>query len=147
MIFGLILTDGLVIEAHPGDHAGRVIFDQHIHFRDQVTNDGFAVFAARIETEAQLAAILLDEVPTALVLNKWHRARAVAVGCKFDLDNLGAHLRHQLGNCRTGDELREIKRLVAVEYVLGSVDRHDGHLFVETRGVPIASPGRLPAAK
>jgi hypothetical protein len=52
-------------------------------------------------------------------------ARAVVVRRKFNLDNLGAHLGHQLRNRRTGDELREIKRLVAVEHMPLPVERHD----------------------
>src|ERR1700685_3099114 len=71
--FRIDAASGLVVKPHPRDGARREIFDHHIHLRDQLANDRFAGFSARIETKAQLAAILLDEVTAALVLDERHR--------------------------------------------------------------------------
>ncbi|MEA2648496.1 MAG: hypothetical protein QOG61_931, partial [Candidatus Binataceae bacterium] len=41
----------------------------------------------------------------------------IAVGRELNFDNLGAHLSHHERAGRTGDELREVENLEAIEHV------------------------------
>src|SRR5579875_501195 len=116
--------NGWIIEAHPADHARREILDDDVDLRDQIAKNRQRFRSFYIETDSELAAILLNVITAAAVFQVRQFARAIAVRRDFDFNDLRAHLRHHPGRRRSGDVLREVENFVGLENMRGSSHRY-----------------------
>ena len=106
----------LVVQAATLQDARPIVLNDHIHVRNQRPDQFDRLGLFEIETDALLAAILLDEVDTAAVLEKGDGARRVALLGLFDLNDLGSEFGHQAGGRRAGQILGEIQDGDAVQH-------------------------------
>src|SRR5262249_22254553 len=124
---GIDSFERVITQSHLTDDARREILDHNIDLGHQLLDQIDAFRPAQIDTEAFLAPILLDEESAPLVADVVEVARPVTMRSELNLDDFGAHPRHQAGSGWSGDEVGKIKHLVTGEQMLRAVS-HSGML-------------------
>ncbi len=103
---GVDLGQGIKAQAPPFHRAGAEILDQDVGFAHEILQDRLACLAAQIDGDGALPA--RDDRPPdriAIVIKPPPLAHRVALAGRFDLDDLGAEIGHDLSAIGTCDQL------------------------------------------
>ena len=85
---------------------------------------GPAAWIAQVDTQAFLAAIVLDVKQAALDAKDGGVAAQVALGSRLDFDDIGAHLGQHATTGWPGQRARKVEHAQPAENVLAVLGRH-----------------------
>ena len=116
-----------VVEPESLHHAGTIVLDDHVALGGELANqrNGFRTF--QVESDALLAGVELGEIGASAVAARRPRADEIALR-RFDLDDLGAQVRHQPRGIGARHHGGEVQHPHAVENAgLGASDHRRLH--------------------